>query len=57
MSEDKVQKSLVEVWNRYGMQKAARKSCFFFLGNDLERILERSQSVVEGEQTKHRNWS
>ena len=57
MGEDKVQKSLVEVWNRYGMQKAARKSCFFFLGNDLERILERSQSVVEGEQTKHRNWS
>ena len=54
MGEDKVQKSLVEVWNRYGMQKAARKSRFFFkemiwkeYSSGLSRLLRENKPNTE----------
>ena len=41
-TKDKLQKSLVEALNRYEKQEEQRK-----IENDLEKIPEQSQSVVE----------
>ena len=43
-AKDKVQKTLIEALKR--KQKKNDKACFF-LENDLEKLLEQSQSVIE----------
>ena len=45
-AKDKVQQSLVEALNRYEKLQEEIKAVSF-LGNDLEKILQQSQSAVE----------